>query len=192
MRRTIAVDVDEVCANLLSEWLRRYNEDYVDSLLPEDVTDWDLSRFVKVPSERLYAYLQHPTLYAHVHPIEGARGAVCEMRSMGNRVVFVTACQPNTSHQKYDWLHRWGFFKGDDSPEQNFAPVVDKSLIRADYLFDDAPKNVLTFPGHAVLVERAHNRKVSFPYRIPALSAAPAYIATRELDPEGRIPQGGR
>ena len=43
----IGVDVDEVVADLISEWLRRYNVKWNDTLKPEDIHGWAISDFVK-------------------------------------------------------------------------------------------------------------------------------------------------
>ena len=37
---TIAVDVDDVVADLITEWLKRYNHDYNDTKTPADITQW--------------------------------------------------------------------------------------------------------------------------------------------------------
>lgn len=179
--KVVAIDVDEVCADLLGEWLRRYNQEFGDSLLPEDCTDWDLTKFV-VPQakDEIYKYLTLPYLYDYVKPIEGARDACTVIRRMGHRVVFVTAGHPTTANSKYLWLVKYGFFRGVGSPERDFFPMVDKSLIRAAYLFDDSPKNVRGFPGHSVLVTRAHNESDTHPHRVSRLALAPAYIFRRE------------
>lgn len=178
--KIVGVDVDEVCANLLGEWLRRYNDDYADNLLPEDITGWSLGPFVKQEAKnKVYDILREPNLYGNILPIHGARKAVREIRGMGYRVVFVTSCVPHTTEQKRDWLLKWGFLTK-ATKDEDFAPVTDKSLIRAHYLFDDRPKNVLEFPGIGVMVTQAHNAAVNCPYRVNSLADAPAFLRNME------------
>ena len=58
---TVAVDVDDVCADLLTEWLYRYNLEYEDNLTVADVDRWDLSEQVKPEcGKKIYNYLRDP------------------------------------------------------------------------------------------------------------------------------------
>jgi len=180
-RTTIAVDVDEVCADLLSEWLRRYNSRtnrfHEQRLLPEQITDWDLRQFVpKEDQSMIYSILHDEGLYDSIQPIEGARDAVWLLREQGFRVIFVTACVPGTTEAKRRWLNAWGFFAKGGLSDKDFCPVTDKSLIRADYLVDDRYENVRDFEGQGILVNRAHNRHISGYDRIDGLWQLPDWL----------------
>lgn len=173
---TIAVDVDETVADLLGPWLRRYNREYNDTLLPENIRGWGLKDQVKC-GEKLYDLLD-ATLYDEVLPLPGARGGIYELAAAGHRILYVTSCTRGTADAKLAWLVRWGFL-----PAQQFQPsfiaASDKSLIRADVLFDDHIKNVEAFPGMAFLVDQPHNREESC--RRPRVSGmACAVIALRQ------------
>ena len=157
----IAVDVDDVCADLLGEWLNRINRDY-QYLQPkrtrEDVTQWDMSGLVP-DGENVYQYLQEPDLYDHVRPIPGALQAVLALRAAGHRVIFVTSCVKGQYDAKERWLVEHGFL--DDAYSQpDFYPAKDKSLIHADVLIDDGAHNLATFKGHKILIDQPHNRGV--------------------------------
>lgn len=178
----VALDVDEVCADLHSEWLRRYNEDSLDSLLPEDIKTWEIERYVKKGwEEKIFDYLQDHNLYTSVLPMPWARTAIEQLREDGHRVIFVTACIPGTELKKRRWLEWWGFL----TAAQDFVVTTDKSLIRADFLFDDRPENVESFKGGiGVLVVRPHNEGSSWHgNRVQSLRYAPQFVrdATRGL-----------
>lgn len=175
--KVIALDVDDVCADLLSEWLRLYNLDYNDNLLPENIWDWDLSKCVKpVCGRSIYKYLHKANLYDGVKPFEGAREAVYTLLSKGHRVVYVTACVQDTMDQKLEWLLHHCFLTKKNY-RRDFIAAGDKSLIMADYLFDDRPLNVETFKwGTGVLVERPHNRDCKWPHRVRSLAEAPNWL----------------
>lgn len=156
----VAFDVDDVCADLIGEWCRRINILTGEALTIEDILSWDIGNFTKLDKDRLYSILHEPDLYGKILPIPKARAAVREIRAAGHRVIFVTACTPGTEQAKLAWLHCWGFFEDKATLRgcaQDFFPVQDKSLIRADILFDDKIDNVLSFKGHGVLVRRPHN-----------------------------------
>lgn len=173
---TLAVDVDEVCAGLLGEWLRRYNVDYDDNLTTDEATEWDMTKVVKPEcGQDIYRFLT-PDIYDHVLPISGARQAVYELLAMGHRVVYVTASRELYSAiAKRAWLLRWGFLSP-ANVQRDFIPANDKSLIRADMLFDDRFENVASFPGCGVLISQPHNAKAPAWHRLPSLAHAPAFV----------------
>lgn len=151
---TIAVDVDETVADLLGEWLRRYNERSGDSLLPDDVTSWHVTAQVRPEwKDAFYEILMEPDLYRHVLPIQGARKAVQRLVDAGHHVIFASSCPAGTEVHKIAWLTRYGFI---DTPKK-FVSAKDKSLVRADILIDDGPHNVESFVGKCYLVDQPHN-----------------------------------
>jgi 5'(3')-deoxyribonucleotidase len=177
---TVAVDVDEVCADLLGTWLMVYNREHGTKLLPEDIKGWDIGPFLLPGTkDRFYELLRSKYLYDNVIPIPYARQAVQEIRSMGHRVIFVTACTRGTVESKLHWLENWGFINP-DKHKDDYIPVTDKYLIRADFLFDDRPLNVREFTkagGCGVLIRREHNSHETWNgLSLPSLREAPDFI----------------
>ena len=179
---TVAVDVDEVVAALLPEWLRRYNEEYGDNLTVDELDRWELDECVRPECGKdIFKYLRDPDLYRYVQPIPGARPAIYKMLAWGIRVIYVTSCPVGTVELKRDWLLRYGFLTPANAL-RDFCPVSDKSLIRADYLFDDRPENVAAFPGYGVLVRQPYNKNVEHRFRaIDSLAEAPRLIRRQAL-----------
>lgn len=173
----VGVDVDEVCADLLSEWVRRYNLRYHDTLRPEFIEEWDMSKVVKPECGKdIYRILSEPDLYDNILPIPPAKAAVDDIRGLGHRVVFVTSCARGQADQKREWLIRWGFL-----PDRNFEPdfiaASDKALIGVDCLIDDNISTVEKFPGDALLVTRSYNRGIpTNRRRIHGLAQAPSAL----------------
>lgn len=177
----VAFDMDDVCADLVGEWCRRISLLTGEALTFEDIHGWNVSDYTKLDADLVYRILTEPDLYDIVIPLPKARAAVREVRAMGHRVVFVTACIPGTEQAKLAWLHRWGFFPDGETikgANQDFFPVQDKSLIRADILFDDKVENVLEFKGHGCLVRRPHNlsKASQCPMQVQSISQAPALV----------------
>lgn len=165
MTPVVLCDVDEVVADLHSEWLYRYNEKYNDNLTPDDITDWNLSRLVKPEcGDKVFDFLRMPDLYQHVRPVEGAKEGVDRLRDGGYRVIFVTSCVIGSMDQKARWLLRHGFISDRHSP-RSLVIARDKFLVRGDVLIDDAPHNLEPFPGHKILVDRPYNRAATVGFR---------------------------
>lgn len=155
---TIGVDIDEVCADLLTACCNFYNLWHrpVEKLplLPEDLKGWDLN---PVFGPGWQQWLTEPTFYSHcVLPVQGARRGIYELLAAGHRVVYVTSCVPGTADAKQRWLKKWGFLT-DANYCRDYIAAADKSLIGVDVLFDDGVHNVDAFPGRAFLVNHWHN-----------------------------------
>lgn len=153
----IAVDVDEVVADLLSEWLRIYNILWDDTLRPDKIRGWSLVEQVKPEcGKRIYEILHNRTLYDHVKPIPGALEAIRWMRQRGHRVVFVSSCVAGSVDRKVAWLQKHKFLPPGNSVK-DFIAATDKSLIGADVLIDDHILNVEAFPRYGILLHVPHN-----------------------------------
>jgi 5'-nucleotidase len=155
--KVIAVDVDEVCAQLNKEWLRRYNEEYGDNLTVERLTQWDMSQLVHPHcGKAIFKYLSQTDLYDHIEPYPDALGAVEAMRLAGHRVIFVSSCVRGGYDMKAEWLVKHGFLP-DQRILKDFYGASDKSLIQADVLIDDHIENVRNFRGAGLLINRPWN-----------------------------------
>jgi 5'-nucleotidase len=153
----VGLDVDEVLLRLHELWISLYNEDYDDSLTVDDIVHWDIHEIVKPECGiKIFNYLQ-PWMYEKdlIQPYPLARMAVGQIRQHGHSIAFVTSCGPNNemAESKEAYLRRHGFMKRGDL----FIPGSDKSNAPVDVLVDDHIKNVETFNGPAVLVNRPHN-----------------------------------
>jgi 5'(3')-deoxyribonucleotidase len=64
---------------------------------------------------------------------------------------------PNSFGPKYRWLRRHFPFLD----PHNFIFCGDKSILLADYLIDDQPRQLLRFHGEGILFTAPHNLEVS-------------------------------
>lgn len=154
MKGVIAVDVDEVVLKLLPNWINFYNRDFGQNLDWRTIDDWDTSKFV-VPEAResIFEYVRHSDVFSSAEPVLGAFEGVQTLRSLGWRVIFVTANNPD--NVKMDWLEKHGFLDSD----KDFVQAYDKSLILADFLFDDRYENCRDFNGIGILKNMPYNKR---------------------------------
>lgn len=132
-----AIDVDDVTCDLMTEWLSRYNKDYDDNLKKENITDWDISRFVKPEcGKKIYKYVEDPSIYDHCKPIEGSLNAINQLRKAG-RAIFVTSWNIGIAGRKYTWLKDHGYIDSID----DYFEAHDKNMIKFDILIDDGFHN---------------------------------------------------
>jgi len=158
-KKIIAMDVDGVCGDLLSPWIKKYNFDWEDNLSVDEITDWDIHQFVKPQCcSHIYSYIEDPSIYDEVLPIEGAINGVFYLKTLGYRVVFVTHSTEGHSGRKYRWLFDHDFIDMSD----DYIECKDKSLLMADYIVDDYIINVNSFRGKSVLFTQPYNKRFLF------------------------------
>ena len=153
--RRICVDMDEVMADTLSEHLRRYNQEFDDSVTPADLTGkglWEVT-----PSDRqkqLRAFLDAEDFFEDLPLIPGAQEV---LKDLSGRFEIFVATQamtvPNSLGPKYRWLQRHFLF----IPPTNYVFCGNKSILLADYLIDDLPRNLQRFQGQGLLFTAPHN-----------------------------------
>lgn len=139
-RKVIMVDMDGVIADNVTPWLSLYNYDYDDNLTPQDITDYDISKFTKEQcGHNIFKYIEQPGFYDKVEQIENSFWGINYIRSMGMRVKFVTA---GFRQGKMRWLFSNGYLKDKD----DFLVIEDKHTVEGDCLIDDYyEKNIVDF-----------------------------------------------
>ena len=165
----IAVDVDGILADLLPEWLRRYNADYNDRLAVSDVTVWDTHTLVKPECGfKIYDYLTDPSLYDAVEALPGSQYGVERLRQLGHELIFATSNSFGMTDPKARWMIRKGFLpavKGTSLPRE-YVPIKDKWRLQADLLIDDGGHNVSAWVQtrrRAIMLETSHNQSLDLP-----------------------------
>jgi len=160
----IAIDLDNTINDLMTPWLAWYDEKYDDGLSIDDITDWDITRFVNCGDE-IYDFLSIPGSFLNtlIQP-----GAASVMEWLNDRfdTYIVTACTFNGKNgrvfeEKSTWIQN-------HLPFINLRQVIfahDKSVIDADYMIDDGLHNLRNFRGTGIVFDRPWNRKTLI-YRI--------------------------
>lgn len=155
-------DLDGICTNLAKKWLAVYNGDWDDDLTLEEIVAWEWHRFVKPAcGKRIYHYLNHPGFFADLEPIPGC---IETLRRLAPRteLVAVTASPREATAAKMAWVRRHLPFV----PAHNTVITHRKDLVRGDFLFDDAPRNLRHFQGVRILMDYPYNRDFHDCYRV--------------------------
>jgi 5'-nucleotidase len=153
--RRICVDMDEVMADTLAEHLRRYNQAFDEDVTTEDLAGkglWEIA-----PEDRqaqLRAFLDAEDFFEVLDVIPGSQ-QVLEDLSTRFEIFIATQAMvvPNSLGPKYRWLQRHFPF----IPPTHYVFCGNKSILRADYLIDDQPRNLLRFEGQGLLYTAPHN-----------------------------------
>jgi len=153
--KRICVDMDEVMADTLAEHLRRYNQTF-----DEEVTTADLAGkglWEATPAERqqqLRAFLDAEDFFEVLELMPGAQQVLEDLSARFEIFIATQAMSvPNSLGPKYRWLQRHFPF----IPPRHYVFCGDKSILRADYLIDDQPRNLNLFEGQGLLFTAPHN-----------------------------------
>ena len=151
----ICVDMDEVMADTLAEHLRRYNQAFEEEVTLEDLSGkglWEVT-----PHDRqlqLRAFLDAEDFFEDLPLMPGAQKVLKQLSSRFEIFIATQAMAvPNSLGPKYRWLQRHFSF----IPPTHYVFCGDKSILRADYLIDDMPKNLMRFEGQGLLYTAPQN-----------------------------------
>jgi len=153
--KRIAVDMDEVMADALAEHLLRYNRDHNENLTLADLQGkklWDVVALERHNS--LEAYLRSEDFFERLTVMPESQ-RVMRLLQQKYEVFIATAAMevPTSFQQKFNWLEKHFPF----IPPSHIVYCGDKSIIRADYLIDDNPRQLHRFQGEGILFTSPHN-----------------------------------
>ena len=176
--RRICVDMDEVMADTLSEHLRRYNQEYDEVLTPDDLAGknlWEVTPLDR--QQQLRAFLDAEDFFEDL-PLMQDSQLVLKNLVQRFEVFVATAAMsvPNSFGAKYRWLQRHFPF----IPPTHYVFCGNKNILRADYLIDDLPRNLLRFEGQGLLFTAPHNLAVTGLSRVNNWQEVAAYFAAIE------------
>ena len=173
----ICVDMDEVMADTLAEHLRRYNQTFDEAVTPQDLAGKGLFEITPVDRrQQLRAFLDAEDFFEDLALMPGAQDVLQQLSSRFDIFIATQAMAvPNSLDSKYRWLQRHFPF----IPPTQYIFCGDKSILRADYLIDDLPKNLLRFEGQGLLYTAPHNLTATGFLRVDNWQQVADYFATK-------------
>jgi 5'(3')-deoxyribonucleotidase len=147
--------MDEVMADTLAEHIRRYNQAFDEDLTPQDLAGKGLWEIAPLDRQaQLRAFLDAEDFFEVLDVIPGAQTV---LKDLAGRFEIFIATQamavPNSLGPKYRWLQRHFPF----IPPAHYVFCGNKSILRADFLIDDQPRNLQRFVGQGLLYTAPHN-----------------------------------
>lgn len=157
--KRVAIDMDEVLADTLAEHIARYNRDHGEAITKAELNGkwlWDIVSIDR--HERLEGYLRSEDFFEDLPVIADSQRVLRAMVDRYEIFIATSAMEfPNSFGPKYRWLRRHFPFLD----PRRFVFCGDKSILKADYLIDDQPRNLQVFTGRGILFTAPHNRNVS-------------------------------
>jgi 5'(3')-deoxyribonucleotidase len=125
--------------------------------------------------QQLRAFLDAEDFFEDLALMPGAQ-QVLERLSTRFEIFIATQAMavPNSLGPKYRWLQRHFPF----IPPSHYVFCGSKSILRADYLIDDQPRNLLRFEGQGLLYSAPHNLADTGFLRVNNWQEVAQYFAT--------------
>jgi 5'(3')-deoxyribonucleotidase len=151
----ICVDMDEVMADTVAEHVRRYNADFGTSITPEQLQGvWLRETVPEAHWDALHQYMQEPDFFADLIVMPESQ-RVLERLNRDHEVFIASAAMevPKSFAAKFAWMARhFPFIR-----PSHIVFCGDKSILAADYLIDDNPRQLRAFRGQGLLFSAPHN-----------------------------------
>ena len=175
----ICVDMDDVMADTLGGYLCRYNQLFNDGLTRQDLTGKTLREVTPVERmPQIRAIFDEEDFFEDLDVIPGSQEV---LESLSSRFEIFVATQamavPKSLRPKFRWLQRHFPFL----PSTHYVFCGNKSILRADYLIDDLPKNLEHFEGQGILYSAPPNRNASGFLRVENWQDVASYFAAQPV-----------
>lgn len=155
----ILIDLDGICCDLLSQWLKDYNAKYRDALTKDDVVTFKMADIVKPEAKRaIYDMIKEPGYFRYLPPIAGAREAVKALDAT-NEVRLISSPIGIASYSdKAAWVEDEFGMRRD---MLMLVPSHEKHWVRTDVIIDDKPSTIKAFANYQ---PGAHRITIAYPY----------------------------
>lgn len=155
-KQRIAIDMDEVLADTLAQFLAEYNREFGENIAKADLSARKLVEII--PADRR-ARLRHYALshgfFRNIPLMPGSPEVFAELRERYEVFIATAAMEfPSSFNEKYEWIK--AHFH--DFPDSHIVFCGDKSVIATDFLIDDSPRHFDRFAGQGFLFTAPHNR----------------------------------
>ncbi len=162
----VLVDMDGVCADLMTPWLLAYGSRKNRLFTVEDVRNFKMETNAGF-DDGVYEFLRRDGVFADLRPIPGAVQALRHLNDTANVYICSTPSRnPASATEKLRWCGRHLPF----IHRRRLILCARKDLVRGDYLIEDSPDNVrdwaLANPqGKTILIDYPYNACASPSYR---------------------------
>lgn len=157
MRKTVAIDMDNVIADIETNWINLYEKEFGVRVDKEDLLGKPEDQAFPDP-EAARSLLYKPGFFRHPPVMTGAVEALKKLQENFDIYIVSAAMEfPNSLPEKYDWL-------AEHFPFINWRHIIfcgDKSVINTDFLIDDHLKNLDFHKGMPILFTAGHNINVT-------------------------------
>lgn len=154
MKRKIAVDIDNTIWDLISSWLKCYNEAFNDNVKYEDIVRYDFFNITsKASKEEIFKFLATDELWKSVVPYKYSYEYL-EKFNKEYDLYIVTNTSYKTPRTKFDRLFELFPFLDEDQ----LVITANKQLLFVDIMVDDCVDHLMGGNYMKFLIDAPYNR----------------------------------
>jgi 5'(3')-deoxyribonucleotidase/uncharacterized protein with PQ loop repeat len=182
-RLRIAIDMDEVMADALTEHLRRYNAAYGTSIVAAELSGRHLEDSIPPAHREAAEAMLDASFFEDLAVLPDCQEVVRELAARYDVFIASAAMDvPCSFDAKYRWLQRHFPF----IPPSQIVFCGDKTIVDADYLIDDRPRHFAKFKGQGLLFSAPHNADETRYPRVASWKEVREHFAQLDLPPQNR------
>ena len=158
MRKSIAIDMDQVIANMYKKMTVSYNELFNENLTDEQFINAPQDSLTREQFKLLLNAMNEPSYYRDMELLDPDAVEVIQELNERFDVYIATAAMeiPGSFTAKYEWLREHFPFLD----PQKFVFCGTKAVIHTDYLIDDSLNQLEAFKGQGILYAMPYNEHV--------------------------------
>ena len=158
MRKSIAIDMDQVITNMYKKMAVSYNELFDANMTEEEFLNAPRDSITREQFKLLMGKINEPDYYRDMELMDPDAVEVIRELNEHFDVYIATAAMevPGSFNAKYDWLREHFPFLD----TQKFVFCGTKAVIHTDYLIDDSLNQLQVFSGQGILYSMPYNKHV--------------------------------
>ncbi|KYG89117.1 5'-3'-deoxyribonucleotidase [Metasolibacillus sp. FSL H7-0170] len=155
MRKSIAIDMDQVLANFYKKLCKTVNENFNTNYTDEEFIAGTRRDLPEEQTRKLYECMNEPHFFGDLEVLDTDAIEVVQKLQEDYDIFIATAAMevPGSFNAKYEWLERHFPFIN----KQNIVFCGTKAVIHTDYLIDDSPYQLEAFKGTGILYSMPYN-----------------------------------
>ncbi|MBL3658150.1 5' nucleotidase, NT5C type [Fulvivirga sediminis] len=172
MKKSVAIDMDHVLADIEQQMIKWYADQY-GVLVAKETLKGKAEQEAFPDKEKLRKLLFMPGFFRDTEVIEGAIDAVKKLIEDFEVYIVSAAMEfPQSLGEKKEWLtEHFPFISW-----KNIVFCGDKSIIDTDFMIDDHMKNLNYCKGRGMLFTASHNANIEYDVRVNNWKEACDYL----------------
>lgn len=154
-KKTILIDCDDTQTEFVKPLLDLYNKKYDDNLQFDDITDWEIHKFLKPTCKNIFQEFANDTFIMDCFPIVNSVQVINRLHKRYDIIFLSAVYHSNVSPRFYKLSSMFNWYDW----SKNTIIASRKDLIHGDVLIDDCFSNHSSSVKHSILFDRPWNEK---------------------------------
>ena len=178
LKKTIALDLDSVLADVMVTWINEYNIRYKAKVIKDNITGWDITKILSISpdeSEKIFNFVWKRRWKEIPLTEKGNSTIISDLRKKDYRISIITKRDKTT----IEYVLKWLSIKKIECDD--LICIFDgraKSEFPFEIIIDDYIQNLkhIKYPKIGILYTQPWNRRIRWPNRINNLNEISKFL----------------